>query len=212
MAQALRRCVRGLLVAAALAGFAPACAHRMGKEAAKGAVAELRQQSAENSGERPMHIAGANAVKGAVEALDAPEQRAAIDRMITQAVSAAATSAVRDATQQFIEQLGPDGQGPLAVSLARTGERVSASAVGSVGSELAALLPECAGPDQMGCIERRLQQTARTTAASFTAGIKDSVGWHFLLIAFALGVGGGAIGAWLWSSVRGVRRRTLRTA
>lgn len=159
-----------------------------------------------------MEIAAANAVEGAVEALDAPEQREAIDRMITQAVSTAATTAVRDATQQFIAQLGPDGQGPLAVSLARTGERISASAVGSLGSGLAALVPECAGPDQMGCIERRLQQTARTTAASFTTGIKDSVGWHILLIAFALGVGGGAIGAWLWSSMRGIRRRTLRTA
>jgi hypothetical protein len=210
VAQALRRCARGLVVVAALAGFAPACAHRIGKEAARGAAAEMRRQSNSPDGP-PMQVAGANAVEGAVRALDAPEQRAAIDRMITQAVSAAATAAVRDATQQFIEQLGPDGQGPLAVSLTRTSERVSASAVGSVGGELARLLPECAGPDQMGCIERRLQQTARTTAASFTTGIKDSVGWQFLLIAFALGVGGGAIGAWLWS-LRGVRRRTLRTA
>ena len=211
MGQALRRFGRGLVVVAALAALAPACAHRIGQKAAEGAVTELKKQSAEHPEEAPMQIAAANAVEGAVRALDTPEERAAIERMITQAVSAAATTAVRDATQQFIEQLGPDGRGPLAVSLVRTSERISSSAVGSVGSELAALLPECTGPDQMSCIERRLQQTARTTAASFTTGIKDSMGWHFLLIAFALGVGGGAIGAWLWS-LRPVRRRTFRTA
>jgi hypothetical protein len=209
--QALRRCAGGLVVLIAVAGAQASCAHRIGKEAAAGAVAELKQRAAENPEGAPMRIAGANAVEGAIAALDTPEQRAKIQRLVTEAVSAAATTAVEDATRLFVAQLGPDGQGPLAVSLARTGERISASAVGSVGGELAALVPECAGPDQLGCIERRLQQTARTTAASFTTGVKDSLGWHFLLIAFSLGVASGVIGAWLWS-MRYVRRRTLRTA
>ena len=109
----------------------------------------------------------------------------------------------------MVAELGPDGEGPLAVSLSRTGERVSAAAVGSVGAEIALLAPECVGPDPLGCLERRLQQTARSTAASFTAGVKDTAGWQLLLVAFALGAGGGLLGAWLWS-LRHFRRRTLR--
>ena len=211
MEPALRRCVGGLALVVAVAGVSSGCAHRIGKQAAAGAVAELKEQRANNPEGPPMRRAAADAVEGAVEALDTPEQRARIDRLIAQAVSVAATTAVRDATRQFAAQLGPDGQGPLAVSMSRTGERISASAVDSVGIELATLVPECTGPDQLSCIERRLQHTARTTAASFTTGIKDSLGWQFLLLAFAMGVASGVIGAWLWS-MRHVRRRSLRTA
>ena len=63
----------------------------------------------------------------------------------------------------------------------------------------------------MECIDRRLQQTARSTAASFTSGVKDSIGWQLLLLMFVLGAGGGVLGAWLWS-LRLARRRDLRTA
>jgi hypothetical protein len=200
-----------LVLVVALAGAQSACAHHIGKAAAAGAVQELKRKSAENPEGPPMRIAAANAVDGAVAELDTPEQRARIQRLIAESVSTAVNTAMQKATQQVVAQLGPDGQGPLAVSLSRTGERISANAVGSVGSELAGLVPECTGPDQLGCIERRLQQTARTTAASFTTGIKDSIGWHLLLIAFALGGVVGVIGAWLWS-LRYVRRRALRTA
>ena len=77
--------------------------------------------------------------------------------------------------------------------------------------EWAALLLECPGPDRLGCLERRLQRTARTTAASFTSGVKETLGWQLLLVAFALGAGGGVTGAWLWS-LRHHRRRSLRMA
>jgi len=102
-----------------------------------------------------------------------------------------------------------------AVSIKRTGEQLTSSVTSSVtdqvGSELAALVPECPGPDRLACLERRLQQTARVTATSFTTGVKDSIGWQILLVAFALGAGGGVLGAWLWS-LRHYRRRTLRMA
>ena len=144
-----------------------------------------------------------------MSALEEPAQKEIIQRLVNEAVSAAATLAVEKATQQMVAELGPDGDGPLAVSLSRTGERVSAAAVGSVGSEIALLAPECVGPDPLGCLEQRLQQTARSTAASFTAGVKDTAGWQLLLVAFVLGAGGGLLGAWLWS-LRHVRRRRLR--
>jgi hypothetical protein len=205
----------GLVGLAALAGVVPGCAHRIGQKAAEGAVAELQKQQEKAAEEHPdkvpARIAGEAAVKGAVSALDAPDQREAIQRLVAEAVSVATTTAVQNAAKMMIAELGPDGQGPLAVSLSRTGERVSASVVGSAGNQLADLLPECSGPDRMDCINRRLQQTARSTAASFTSGIKDTIGWHLLLIVFVLGAAGGVLGAWLWS-LRPLRRRTFRTA
>jgi hypothetical protein len=198
-----------------LAGVVPGCAERIGRNAAAGAVTELQKQqekaAADNPERVPARLAGAHAVEGAVSALDEPEQSEALQRLVAEAVSVATTTAVQNATRAMIGELGPDGQGPLAVSLSRTSERVSAAAVDGVGSQLADLLPECSGPDRMECINRRFQQTARSTAASFTSGVKDTIGWHLLLIVFALGAGGGVLGAWLWS-LRPERRRSFRTA
>jgi hypothetical protein len=111
----------------------------------------------------------------------------------------------------MVVSLGPDGRGPLAVSLSRTGEQAVTNAVGGLGTQLATLVPECTGPDQLACIEQRLQRTAHATAASFTSGVKESIGWQVLLVAFGLGAGGGVLGAWLWS-LRHYRRRSLRMA
>lgn len=181
----------------------------MGKRAGAGVVEAIKEQGSADPKQQIARVAATRAVEGAVSALEEPAQRAIIQRLVNEAVSAAATLAVEKATRQMVAELGPDGEGPLAVSLSRTGERVSASAVGGVGSEIARLAPECVGPDPLGCLERRLQQTARSTAASFTAGIKDSAGWQLLLVAFALGAGAALLGAWLWS-LRHFRRRSLR--
>jgi hypothetical protein len=210
--------VRGLTLVAFVAVALSACAERIGKNAAAGAVGELQRQRTEakqDQNKQVVRSVGERAVEGAVAALDAPEQRAAIQRLVSEAVSVAAATAAEETTRHMIAALGPEGEGPLALSLARTGERVSgaaaAAAMGGMGSELAGLLPECNGPDRMECINRRLQETARTTAASFTSGVKDSLGWQLLLIMFILGAGGGVLGAWLWS-LRLVRRRDFRTA
>jgi hypothetical protein len=212
--QTLRRGARSLAFIAAIACVHPGCAQHIGKQAAQGAATELRRQ-AEARPEKPAHEAAENAVVGVVDALDDPAQRARIDSLIAQAVSAAATAAVEKATRQLVAELGSNGEGPLAVSIAKTGERAAAAAVGGVGSELSALAPECAGPDPLGCLEKRLQQTARSTAASFSAGVRETLGWQLLLVAFALGALGGMLGTWLWSLLheRQERRRaSLRTA
>src|SRR4029079_9958613 len=132
-------------------------------------------------------------VEGAVAALDAPEQREAIRRLISETVAVATATAVDESTRHWIAACGPDGQGPLAVSLARTSERVSAAGTDGIGDELAGLMPGCTGPDRTECIQRRLQETARSTAASFTSGVKDSIGWRLLLLMFMLGAGGGVL-------------------
>jgi hypothetical protein len=195
----------------ALAVVGSGCAQHIGKQAAAGAVAEMRRESAANPDNPQVQKVAGKAVEGAVTELDSPAEIARIDHLVSQAATTAADAAVARATEKLLAQLGEEGDGPLAVSFARTGERVSAAALGSVGSELLALAPECAGPDPLACIEKRLQQTARTTAASFSAGVRETLGWQLLLVAFGLGAGGGVLGAWLWS-LRLERRRTLRMA
>jgi hypothetical protein len=211
--QALRRGARGFAFVVAIACCHTGCAQHIGKKAAEGAVTELRRQSAEGA-QKPAHAIAENATLGVVDTLDDPAQRERIDRLVSEAVAAAAAAAVEKAAQQLVAELGPNGQGPLAVSIARTGENLSAATVGRVGSELVALAPECAGPDPLACIEKRLQQTARTTAASFSAGVRETLGWQLLLVAFGLGAVGGVLGTWLWSLLheRQERRRSLRTA
>ena len=210
--------VRGLMLVAFVAATLSACAERFGKQAAAGAMAEMQKErasSADDPNKQVVRIAGQRAVEGVVEALDAPEQRAAIQRVVSEAVSVAAATAVEEATRHMIAQLGPDGEGPLADSLARTSERVAAAAAAAamsgMGRELAGLFPECSGPDRLDCIEQRFQHGARSTAASFTSGVNDSIGWRLLLLMFVLGAGGGVLGAWLWS-LRHMRRREFRTA
>jgi hypothetical protein len=206
-----RRFAWAAAVAVAGACLLPGCAERIGRKAAEGAVTELQRQHEQNPDKRPVKVAAASAVEGAVEALDAPAQRARIERLLAHAITAAAQTAVREATREIVVSLGPDGQGPLATSLSRTGENLATTAVGGVGAQLASLVPECVGPDQFECIERRLQRTARSTAASFTSGVKETLGWQLMLVAFVLGAGGGLLVSWLWS-LRHYRRRSLREA
>jgi hypothetical protein len=209
---------RHLCLALALAALSPACAERIGQKAAQGAMSELRTQNANRTGPPPARVAAENAVGGVMAALDNPEQQARIQRLIAQAVSAATETVIDDVSRQLVAQLGPDGSGPLAVSLSQAGQRVSASVAGGVvggvvdgvGTELASMAPECAGPDRAACLERRLQQTTRTTAATFTKGVRDTIGWQLLLVAFALGALGGMLGSWLLSLRH--ERRSLRTA
>jgi hypothetical protein len=205
---------RRLLLLVALGSLPWACAARIGQQAAEGAMKTMREETANPSGTPPAQLAAERAVKGAITALDDPEQKALIQKMVAEAVAAVTRTMVEDASAELVDQLGEDGSGPLAVSLSQTGQRVSASVAGGVvsgvGSELAALLPECNGPNRAACLQQRLQEATRTTAASFSKGVRDTIGWQFLLLAFVLGAAGGALGSWLWS-LR-VARRSWRTA
>jgi len=139
------------------------------------------------------------AVAGAVATLAAPEQREQIRSLVSETVSDAVQTAVEDATRELAAQLGPDGDGPLAASLTNASSRISAGAVRGVRGELMALFPDCGGPDARGCIELQLQQIARSTAAGFTKGVRDSLGLSFLFVAFVLGVAGGVLATVLLS-------------
>jgi hypothetical protein len=212
------RSKRCFLALVALATLPWACAERIGSKAAEGAMKTMREEAANPTGTPASQMAAERATKGVINVLDDPEQQARIQKMVSDAVAALTRTMVEDASSALVAQLGEDGSGPLAVSLSQTGQRVSASVaggvVGAVGNELdsqlAALMPECTGPNRAACLQQRLQEATRTTAASFSKGVRDTIGWQFLLLAFALGVAGGALGSWLWS-LR-VARRSFRTA
>jgi hypothetical protein len=187
-----------------------ACAHRMGEQAAKGMMSGIQAQKTADPDHQVSRVAAGRAVEGALAALDGPEQREQIARVLSEAMSEAVHAAVQDATRQLVTELGPDGEGPLAVSLANTGARISAGVVGGARGELLALFPACAGPDARACIELELQQIARSTAAGFTKGVRDNLGWPLLIAAFAFGLTGGVLVTWLWS--HRPQRRVLRHA
>jgi hypothetical protein len=205
---------RRVLTLVLLACLPWGCAERIGQKAAEGAMKSMREEAANPTGTPASQMAAERATKGVINALEDPEQQARIQKMISEAVAAVTRSMVEDTTSELVAQLGQDGSGPLAESLSQTGQRVSASVasgvVGGVGSQLAPLVSECNGPDRAACLERRFQDLTRTTAATFSKGVRDSIGWQFLLLAFALGALGGVLGSWLWS-LR-AERRSWRTA
>ena len=145
-----------------------------------------------------------------------PPSSGRYERMVTGVVESATLMAFDSATRQLIAQLGDNGEGPLGRSLASTGHQVTAAMVkdvmGGVGTELAALAPECDGVDRATCIQQRLHAMARSTAAGFTAGVKENLGWQFLLLAFAGGTVAGALGSWLWSRGHNRTRRRFQPA
>lgn len=190
---------RALPFALAAALGASACAERFGKRAVAGAAEGMRQQRANNPDERPVRQVSQQAMEGALESLDTPEQRERIQSLVALAVSEAARVAVRDATRELILELGPDGRGQLAMSVAGTGEQATRAALVGARQGLAEALPACAGRDPFECLQAHLHDLARSSAVGFTSGLRETLGWPLLLLAFAVGVVGGVLGSWLWS-------------
>lgn len=203
---------RALVVFATLAFavFGSACAHRMGKQSAKGVIESLNAQASADPNKQLSRVAAGRAVEGALSAFDEPEQREQIRSLVSEVMSAAMQTAVEDATRQLVVELGPDGDGRLTASLANASSRIAAGVVSGARSEMMAMFPDCTGSDPRGCIERQLQEMARSTAAGFTKGVRESLGLPALFLAFVLGVAGGVFGTWLMT--RRPQRRVLRTA
>jgi len=229
-----------VFAALAAAVFASACAHRMGEQSAKGMAQALEEQSDPNKQLMRVGatraVEGAltaldvpenreqlrslvsdvvseamqTAIKGAVATFNAPEQRDQIRSLVSDVMSEAMQTAVEDATRQLVAELGPDGDGRLAASLTNTSSRIAAGVVSGARGEMMALFPDCGGADPRGCIERQLQDMARSTGAGFTKGVRESLGLPLVFLVFVLGVAGGVFGTWLMT--RRPQRRVLRTA
>jgi hypothetical protein len=123
----------------------------------------------------------------------------------------AAGAAGDAAAARVVAAFGENGDGPLAMSLSSTGRQLTAAAVGGATDRLAALLPGCPAGQEQACLERQVEEVARAAAGGFSAGVRQTIGWPLLLVAFAGGGLAGALGVWLWllwSRVGGLRTRT----
>lgn len=225
------------------------CAQRMGSNATAGAVQSFKEEMEKvDPAHAPSKIAAERAVTGALETLDSPEQRAHIQRVVSEAVTAAllaaagnvsagaggkgtsagaarphrdspmeqlvhqaARAAVDAATERAVAALGPEGGGPLGVSLSQTGRQLAAEALGGATDRLAALLPGCPAGQEQACLQQQVNQLARAAAGGFSTGLRQTIGWPLLLVAFLGGAIIAALVTWLWlvwSRVgRGLRTR-----
>jgi hypothetical protein len=87
----------------------------------------------------------------------------------------------------MVRQLGPQGEGALAGSLAATTERMSSSAAQGLQAPLVELFPECVGPDRGPCLEQRVAALGREASRGITEGVREAVGPWPQLLAFAFG-------------------------
>jgi len=218
----------------------PACAQRIGQQAASGAMQGMRQElDDQGAGNHPVQTAGERMALGAVDALDRPEQQARIREMIAAAVTEAVSTAMRTASggapadpesespielaasqaaetaaqaavARIVEELGAGGDGPLGRSLAATSQKMAAAAVGGAVEAAVVRLPGCQPGQGQACLERLTTELARAAAAGVVLGTRDALGWPFLVLAFVAGVLAALLVIWIWSLRHGAPR-VLRT-
>jgi hypothetical protein len=172
-----------------------------GERAAEGAVAALDDPAQQERIRRIVDAAVARAVASALEAaLAPPASTGATPPGGAPARGAAAIvagqvgrAATDDALGRVAAQLG--NEGPLRQSLVTTGAIATDAAVGAALTEI---FPGCVGDDAAAaaCRRGRMQDFTRSTAASITAGVRDSIGWPLLLLAALVGAMTGVLLHW----------------
>jgi hypothetical protein len=213
------------------------CAARMAKNMSAGIV---QQQANAPESEQISRIMSSRVVEGAVDTLDTPEQRQKIQRIVNAAVAEAVASALRVALAPgAIAGVGGGGRGAAAVLAGQIGRAATEDALGrvadelgsagalsqgivatgakatnaAVGAALGEFFPECRGDDDAAaaCRRERMQTLTRATAASVSAGVRDSFAWPLLLLAIAIGLTLGALAHWA-VTLRRRRPHALRHA
>ncbi len=171
----------------------PSVPERVGRETAGGALSQL---ASPEGLDRISTVVDATVTRSLEAALRAPplvhgrggrgpaRSLSLVDRMAHD--SAAAFGAAF--SDELEHALGPDGRGPLAMSLGATAAQVSGSAVQGVRGELDALLPRCEGEDRRACVEAGVRSLGRAAAAGFVEGIVGSAAWAVGAFAFLVGV------------------------
>jgi len=197
-----------LLLGAVLLGCS-GIARQIGESGAEGVLTATQEQAKEKGPEPAEPL-----TKGLIEGLSGPQQlrqigdvseaavagglRAAtesspgvggrVETAPIELVSAQAARAFAAAfSQELVLQLGTQGEGPLAQSLAATGREMSASAMAGASDELGALFPECVGSERARCIERRLADLSRAASTGVAEGFWDGVGLRPLVIGLVMG-------------------------
>jgi len=171
-----------------------ACAHRMGSQTTSGALSELERQVAPEPGQRPAETVARRATRGVIGELNEPEQKKRMDAVMTNAADS-----LRGAlTQGLTDDLGDDGEGPLAQSITALAER---SAARAAQGAMTAMLAGC-DPETPTCIDRRVADLSTRAAVAFIDGVKRSLGFAALAIAFLAGAATVLVLGVLWRLAR----------
>lgn len=112
----------------------------------------------------------------------------------------------------FIElrsEMGADGKGPLATSMANAGEQGSRQLVRGVVDELSRYMPTCQGEDRAACLDALVQRYAYQSSKAAARGAADAAS----PLTTAITAGAGFIGGLLVSAFIALlfgQRRTRR--
>ncbi|HEX4456487.1 MAG TPA: hypothetical protein VIA18_00875 [Polyangia bacterium] len=106
-------------------------------------------------------------------------------------------------------EMGSDGKGPLATSMANAGEQGARQLVRGLVDEVAPLLPACQGQDRAACLDALVQRYAYESSKSAAKGAADGAPpWTTVLTASAGFAGGLLVSAFIALLVG--QRRTRR--
>src|SRR5262249_17052123 len=72
---------------------------------------------------------------------------------------------------RLLRDLGPNGEGPLAQSIAGTTANVAASALRGAVEQAGTLYPECSGAGRQQCIQAQVELLGQSAATGFMRGI-----------------------------------------
>jgi hypothetical protein len=170
------------------------CAHRVGSQSTRGAMAEINRQVGPEPGQSAAETVARRTTRAMVDELNQPTQRERIDEILTNA-----TDGVRGAmTQGLAEDLGADADGPLAQSIAALAER---SATLATRGAMTTLLAGC-DPQNPTCLDRRVSDLSTRAAVAFVDGVKQSLRSVALVIAFLAGAATVLVLGLLWFLAR----------
>jgi hypothetical protein len=172
----------------------PGCAHRAGSQSTAGALAAINRHVEPEPGQTAAETVARRATRGIVDELSQPSQRERIDEVVTNAADG-----FRGAmTEGLTDDLGADGDGPLAQSIVALAERSATRATQGV---MTTLLAAC-DPQDPTCLDRRVADLSKSAAIAFVDGVKHSLRFPALAISFLAGAASILVLGALWRLAR----------
>jgi hypothetical protein len=187
------------VLAAASAVWAGPTEH-IGREVTKGVSQEVKKELKEQAPKVDLHKGARDVGNGLLDSV--ADHGKAINR--------GARDVGRDIAQGFFmelrTQLGPDGKGPLATSLANAGQNGTQQLLHGIGTELAHYLPACKGSDRAACIDAVVQRYSYEFSKSAARGAADGAPPWTTLIFAGLGFAAGLLVSAILALLIGQRR------
>jgi hypothetical protein len=171
-------------------------AESLGRRSTQGALTAVGQHVRDPERVAAAQAAAQRMASDAFAGLTTDERRAAISQLSREL----ARSAAGGMKEELAAAIGPNGEGPLADSLARTVERVAQSAV----------FPECTGADRPACVRAQIAALTQSSAVGFAQALRQQLGLGALVVAFVAGVFSTLALLSMWTTLRS-RRTTAPT-